>query len=82
MSRTGGFSMSENARYITDQRGGEDMNTHPDIRVALARSYLAEVLERARQEEIRRSVSSRTSESTNVPRRRLTRRARVPQEAR
>ena len=58
------------------------MNTHPDIRVALARSYLAEVLERARQEEIRRSVSSRTSESTKVPRRRLTRRARVPQEAR
>ena len=32
------------------------MNTHPDIRVALATSYLAEVLERARQEEIRRSV--------------------------
>ena len=30
------------------------MNAHPDIRVALACSYLAEVLERARQEEIRR----------------------------
>lgn len=57
------------------------MNTHPDIRVALACSYLAEVLERARQEEIRRSVKSTDSESTKVPRRRLTRRARVPQEA-
>ena len=57
------------------------MNAHPDIRVALACSYLAEVLERARQEEIRRSVSSQRSESQRVPRRRLMRRARVPQEA-
>ena len=57
------------------------MNAHPDIRVALARSYLAEVLERARQEEIRRSASSIRSERQKVERRRLTRRARVPQEA-
>jgi hypothetical protein len=57
------------------------MNTHPDIRVALATSYLAEVLERARQEEIRRSVASKGSESPKAPRRRLMRRARVPQEA-
>ena len=57
------------------------MNAHPDIRVALASSYLAEVLERARQEEIRRSASSTRSESQKVERRRLTRRTRVPQEA-
>ena len=57
------------------------MNTHPDIRVALAAAYLAEVLERARQEEIRRSASSTRSERQKVERRRLTRRARVPQEA-
>jgi biotin carboxylase len=57
------------------------MNTHPDIRVALACAYLAEVLERARQEEIRRSASSTRSERQKVERRRLTRRARVPQEA-
>ena len=73
--------MFKNAGYVTDKRGGEDMNTHPDIRVALATSYLAEVLERARQEEIRRSVSAKRSETSKVPRRRLTRRARVPQEA-
>jgi hypothetical protein len=57
------------------------MNAHPDIRVALACSYLAEVLERARQEEIRRSASSIRSERQKVERHRLTRRARVPQEA-
>jgi hypothetical protein len=57
------------------------MNMHPDVRVALATSYLAEVLERARQDEIRRSVSRKRSESRQVKRRRLTRRARVPQEA-
>jgi len=57
------------------------MNTHPDIRVALACSYLAEVLERARQEELRRAASSTRSERQKVERRRLTRRARVPQEA-
>ena len=45
------------------------------------RSYLAEVLERARQEEIRRSASSTRSERQKVERRRLTRRSRVPQEA-
>ena len=73
--------MSKNARYITDQRGGEDMNMHPDVRVALATSYLAEVLERARQDEIRRSVARKRSENRQVKRRRLTRRARVPQEA-
>ena len=56
------------------------MNAHPDIRVALACSYLAEVLERARQEEIRRASKAR-SEPQKVERRRLTRRARVPQEA-
>ena len=73
--------MSKNARYLTDKRGGEDMNAHPDIRVALACSYLAEVLERARQEEIRRSASSARSERQKVERRRLTRRSRVPKEA-
>ena len=57
------------------------MNAHPDIRVALATSYLAEVLQRARQEEIRRSAASTRSERQKVERRRLTRRARVPQEA-
>ena len=57
------------------------MNTHPDIRVALATSYLAEVLERARQEEIRRSAASNRSQREKTERRRLTRRARVPQEA-
>ena len=57
------------------------MNMHPDVRVALATSYLAEVLERARQDEIRRSVSRKRAESRQVKRRRLTRRARVPQEA-
>jgi hypothetical protein len=57
------------------------MNAHPDIRVALATSYLAEVLERARQEEIRRQAASTRSQSQKVERRRLTRRARVPQEA-
>jgi hypothetical protein len=58
------------------------MNAHPDIRVALACSYLAEVLQRARQEEIRRSASSTRSDDQKVERRRrLTRRARVPQEA-
>jgi hypothetical protein len=57
------------------------MNTHPDIRVALATSYLAEVLERARQEEIRRSAASNRSQRQKVERRRLTRRSRVPQEA-
>jgi hypothetical protein len=73
--------MSRNARYVTEEKGGEDMNAHPDIRVALACSYLAEVLERARQEEIRRSASSTRSERQKVERRRLTRRTRVPQEA-
>jgi hypothetical protein len=58
-----------------------DMNTHPDVRVALACAYLAEMLERARQEELRRSAASTRSERQNVKRRRLTRRARVPQEA-
>ncbi len=57
------------------------MNAHPDIRVALATSYLAEVLERARQEEIRRQAASTRSQSQKVERRRLTRRSRVPQEA-
>jgi hypothetical protein len=57
------------------------MNMHPDVRVALATSYLAEVLERARQDEIRRSVARKRSENRQVKRRRLTRRARVPQEA-
>jgi hypothetical protein len=73
--------MSRNTRYVTEEKGGEDMNAHPDIRVALACSYLAEVLERARQEEIRRSASSTRSERQKVERRRLTRRTRVPQEA-
>ena len=57
------------------------MNTHPDIRVALAVSYLAEVLERSRQEELRRSVASTRVERRETRRRRLTRRVRVPQEA-
>jgi len=57
------------------------MNTHPDVRVALAVSYLAEVLERARQDELRRSVARTRSERTKVRRRRLVRRTRVPQEA-
>jgi hypothetical protein len=57
------------------------MNTHPDVRVSLACSYLAEVLERARQEELRRSVASTRTERTKVRRRRIMRRARVPQEA-
>ena len=57
------------------------MNAHPDIRVALATSYLAEVLERARQEEIRRQAASTRSQHQKVERRRLTRRSRVPQEA-
>ena len=58
-----------------------DMNTHPDIRVALAVSYLAEVLERSRQEELRRSVASTKVERPESRRRRLARRFRVPQEA-
>ena len=58
-----------------------DMNTHPDIRVALAVSYLAEVLERSRQEELRRSVASTRVERPESRRRRLARRFRVPQEA-
>ena len=57
------------------------MNTHPDVRVALACSYLAEVLERSRQEELRRSAASTRTERTTVRRRRIMRRARVPQEA-
>jgi predicted fused transcriptional regulator/phosphomethylpyrimidine kinase len=57
------------------------MNTHPDIRVALATAYLAELLERARQEELRRTVASTRSERRERERRRLTRRSRVPQEA-
>ena len=73
--------MSKHARYVTDKRGGEDMNTHPDIRVALAVSYLAEVLERSRQEELRRSVASTRVERRETRRRRLARRFRVPQEA-
>jgi len=57
------------------------MNTHPDIRVALAVSYLAEVLERSRQEELRRSVAGTRVERRETKRRRLARRFRVPQEA-
>jgi hypothetical protein len=57
------------------------MNTHPDIRVALATAYLAEVLDRARQEELRRSVAASRDERRKVARRRIVRRARVPQEA-
>ena len=57
------------------------MNTHPDIRVALACAYLAEVLDRARQEELRRSVAAGRTDRRKVERRRLMRRARVPQEA-
>jgi hypothetical protein len=57
------------------------MNTHPDVRVSLAVSYLAETLERARQEELRRSVASKRTERRKVSRRRLVRRSRVPQEA-
>lgn len=58
-----------------------DMNTHPDVRVALAAAYLADVLERARQEEIRRSAASTMAERRERQRRRLIRRSRVPQEA-
>jgi hypothetical protein len=57
------------------------MNTHPDVRVALAVSYLAETLERARQDEIRRSIADSRPERTKARRRRIMRRARVPQEA-
>ena len=57
------------------------MNTHPDVRVALAVSYLAETLERARQEEVRRSMESNRTERTKVRRRRIMRRSSVPQEA-
>jgi hypothetical protein len=57
------------------------MNTHPDVRVALACAYLAEVLERARREELRRSVASTGAERREMGRRRLIRRSRVPQEA-
>ena len=57
------------------------MNTHPDIRVALACAYLAEVLDRARQEELRRSVTAGRTDRRKVERRRIVRRARVPQEA-
>lgn len=57
------------------------MNTHPDIRIALATAYLAEVLDRARQEELRRTVAANRDDRQNVERRRLVRRARVPQEA-
>jgi hypothetical protein len=57
------------------------MNAHPDVRVSLACAYLAEVLERARQEEIRRSAAKNRAERREVERRRLIRRARVPQEA-
>jgi len=58
-----------------------EMNTHPDVRVSLAAAYLAEVLERARQEEIRRSAASTRAERRKRQRRRLSRRSRVPQEA-
>ena len=68
-------------RYVTTREEVNDMNTHPDVRVSLACAYLAEVLERARQEEIRRSVASTRAERRKVERRRLIRRARVPQEA-
>jgi hypothetical protein len=68
-------------RYVNRQRGGEHLNTHPDIRIAMATSYLAEVLHRARQEEIRRSVAADRAERRKVERRRIVRRARVPQEA-
>jgi hypothetical protein len=57
------------------------MNTHPDVRVSLACAYLAEVLERARQEELRRSAPSVDSQRQKAKRRRIMRRARVPQEA-
>jgi hypothetical protein len=57
------------------------MNSHPDIRIALATAYLAEVLDRARQEEIRRQVASGRDERRKVERRRIVRRSRVPQEA-
>ncbi|HSD03821.1 MAG TPA: hypothetical protein VLB81_15705 [Gaiellales bacterium] len=57
------------------------MNTHPDIRIALATAYLAEVLDRARQEELRRAVAANRDEHRKVERRRFVRRARVPQEA-
>ena len=73
--------MSRRIRYVTEERGGEDMNTHPDVRVSLACAYLAEVLERARQEELRRSVAGNRDERRKTQRRRLVRRARVPQEA-
>ena len=57
------------------------MNTHPDIRIAMATAYLAEVLDRARQEEIRLQVAAGRDERRKVERRRIVRRARVPQEA-
>jgi hypothetical protein len=57
------------------------MTTHPDIRVSLACAYLAEVLDRARQEELRRSVAAGRADRRKVKRRRIVRRARVPQEA-
>jgi thioesterase domain-containing protein len=57
------------------------MNTHPDIRIALATAYLAEVLDRARQEELRRTIAANRDERREVKRRRIVRRARVPQEA-
>ena len=57
------------------------MNTHPDVRVALATAYLAELLERARQEELRRTAASTHDLRRERERRRLTRRSSVPQEA-
>jgi hypothetical protein len=57
------------------------MNTHPDIRIALATAYLAEVLDRARQEELRRTIAANRDERRTVKRRRIVGRARVPQEA-
>jgi hypothetical protein len=57
------------------------MNTHPDVRVALATAYLAELLERARQEEVRRTAASTRDLRRERERRRLTRRSSVPQEA-
>ena len=57
------------------------MNSHPDIRIALATAYLAEVLHRARQDEIRRQVAADRDERRKIERRRIVRRARVPQEA-
>jgi hypothetical protein len=57
------------------------MNQHPDVRIALVCSYIAERLERARQEELRRSAPSIDSKRQKAKRRRIMRRARVPQEA-